>query len=242
MSIRGKGSTANRISGAATHRIEATKSVARKGVTSTAKRGRAIAESSFKAGRAVGAGTTVAAETARRFASDAAGRTRSRKAPVMLAGAAGAAGAYFFDPDSGNRRRAIARDKVGSFFRQGGRRAGRTARQTAQRAAGTARGAVAEATPSPRDPGELNDPALQNKVQSEIFRDADAPKGAVNVNVEDGVVYLRGELATGDDIEELVEAAARVEGVRGVENLLHLPGEEAPSKGNGARRSRSRTS
>jgi osmotically-inducible protein OsmY len=39
--------------------------------------------------------------------------------------------------------------------------------------------------------------------------------------VEDGVVYLRGELDDEAKIEGLREAAAKVEGVRAVESLLH---------------------
>jgi osmotically-inducible protein OsmY len=147
-----------------------------------------------------------------------------------LGAIAGALGAYFFDPDSGNRRRSIAGDRIAAFFRQRTREATRTASQTAQRAADTAKGAVAEATPSPRDPTQLNDPALENKVESEIFRDPDAPKGAVSVSVENGIVYLRGQLEHEDQIEKLVEAAGDVSGVRGVENLLHLPGQPAPTK------------
>ena len=35
---------------------------------------------------------------------------------------------------------------------------------------------------------------LAERVKSELFRPADAPKDSVNVSVESGVVYLRGEL------------------------------------------------
>ena len=66
----------------------------------------------------------------------------------------------------------------------------------------------------------LNDPALARKVESEIFRATDAPKGQVSVNVENGVVYLRGELDDAEKVRTLAEDAAKVDGVRGVENLL----------------------
>jgi osmotically-inducible protein OsmY len=71
---------------------------------------------------------------------------------------------------------------------------------------------------------------LARKVESEIFRGADVPKGRINVNVEDGVVYLRGELEQPDLIEDLGVQARKVQGVLAVENLLHVPGEEAPTK------------
>lgn len=151
-------------------------------------------------------------------------------APILvLAGVAGALGEFFLDPQSGRRRRAVAKDRVGAFFR---RRAADAERQ-ARYAAGVAKGAVHEVTPSGHEAAELNDPALAAKVESEIFRDRAAPKGEVSVDVTDGVVYLRGELDSSEQIEGLVEAAGEVEGVRGVENLLHLPGEEAPSRSDG---------
>lgn len=67
-------------------------------------------------------------------------------------------------------------------------------------------------------------------VESQIFRGADAPKDAVNVNVEAGVVHLRGQVRSREEIEGLVEAARSVDGVGGVRSLLHLPGEEPPMK------------
>ena len=81
-----------------------------------------------------------------------------------------------------------------------------------------------------RSTGDLNDPALARKVESEIFRPADAPKDQVNVNVEHGVVFLRGEVSDRGQIEKLESAAKAVEGVKRVENLLHVPGESAPAK------------
>jgi hypothetical protein len=70
-----------------------------------------------------------------------------------------------------------------------------------------------------RSAGDLNDPALARKVESEIFRPADAPKGDVAVNVEYGVVFLRGTVPE-EKISELESAARSVDGVRDVENLL----------------------
>ena len=137
----------------------------------------------------------------------------------LLGAAAGAAAAWFLDPDDGARRRSVAQDKAMKYARKGASEV----ETQAKYAGGAAKGAVTQAAPTGgrEDAGErLNDPALAAKVQSEIFRDADAPKGDVSVNVEDGVVYLRGELDDEAKIEGLREAAARVEGVRGVESLL----------------------
>jgi hypothetical protein len=149
------------------------------------------------------------------------GSTAGEKAPnpaLFAVGAAAGVGAGFFlDPQNGKRRRNVARDKI--FAR--GRRGAREAEQKARYAAGFAGGAAAKAKESPRDPEhELNDPALAQKVESEIFRPEDAPKGEVNVNVEHGVVILRGHLEDPNQAEALVAAAEQVEGVRAVESKL----------------------
>jgi osmotically-inducible protein OsmY len=149
----------------------------------------------------------------------------------LLAGAAaGFAAAWFLDSNDGARRRNVARDKALKYLRQGKEEAVRTAGA----AAGPVKGAAAKVTPGSGRPdaGErLNDPALQAKVESEIFRATGAPKDRVSVNVEEGVVYLRGELPEREAIDRLREAAAKVDGVRGVESLLHEPGEPAPTRG-----------
>jgi osmotically-inducible protein OsmY len=68
-----------------------------------------------------------------------------------------------------------------------------------------------------------NDATLKAKVESEVFRDVSVPKGKVDVNAEDGVVYLRGEVDSPDLVAELEKATRKVHGVREVQNLLHTP-------------------
>ena len=77
--------------------------------------------------------------------------------------------------------------------------------------------------------GVVDDQTLKAKVESEVFRETEAPKGDVNVNVELGVVYLRGQLEDQSLIEELEQRVRAVQGVNGVENLLHTPGTNAPN-------------
>jgi osmotically-inducible protein OsmY len=140
-----------------------------------------------------------------------------------LAGAIGAAIAYFLDPDNGRRRRKLLADKTGKYVRQGARQA--------QGVGAQAQGLKAQATHrQEQDKPEPDDVTLARKVETEIFRDADVPKGRINVNAEDGVVYLRGELEQPDLIKDLESQARKVQGVLGVENLLHVPGQEAPAK------------
>jgi osmotically-inducible protein OsmY len=148
---------------------------------------------------------------------------------ILIGAAIGAAAAWFLDPNDGTRRRNLARDKATKYARQGKEEAARKAAYAGQTVKAKA---TAAAPGTSREPAEerLNDPALRDKVESEIFRDPDAPKGQVSVNVESGIVFLRGEIEDRATIERLREAAAGVDGVRGVENLLHTPGEPAPAK------------
>src|ERR1700733_1473671 len=64
---------------------------------------------------------------------------------------------------------------------------------SATNAAHHAKGAVHAAMPSRTEP--LDDVSLAQKVESEIFRPARAPKGDVSVDVQAGVATLRGEVA-----------------------------------------------
>lgn len=148
---------------------------------------------------------------------------------LLFGAAIGAAAAWFLDPNEGTRRRHVARDKTTKYARQC---KGQAARQ-ASYAGSTIKGKAAAVAPgTSREPaGERSgDPALQAKIESEVFRAADIPKGQVSINVEDGIAWLRGEVEDRSTIERLREATAKVDGVRGVESLLHTPGEPAPTK------------
>jgi hypothetical protein len=68
-----------------------------------------------------------------------------------------------------------------------------------------------------------DDASLTEKVQNELFRAGDVPKSRIDVDVENGVVRLRGEVERHELIDELEHRTRRVEGVRDVENLVHLP-------------------
>jgi osmotically-inducible protein OsmY len=144
-----------------------------------------------------------------------------------LFAAVGAGLAYFFDPQSGKRRRKMTLDRVAGLFRRGGKRAERASRAVASEAYGLKQKAThrrEEEKPQP------DDATLARKVESEIFRDSDLPKGQINVNAESGVVYLRGEVERPELIADLEQAARKVQGVQEVENFLHLPGAEPQMK------------
>jgi osmotically-inducible protein OsmY len=145
---------------------------------------------------------------------------------VPLAAAGGAVAAFFLDPVSGRRRRAELTMRVPAFFRRRGREAGRFGRHVSADAYGFKQ-RVAHSSQRPKE-GALNDPALARKVESELFRDPDVPKGKINVQAHDGVVELRGEVPRSELIDELVNRTRQIPEVVEVENLLHLPGTPAP--------------
>ena len=144
-----------------------------------------------------------------------------------LGAAMGAALAYFFDPETGNRRRSVTRDRVLALFRRTGRKAGRAGQAAKSQAYGATQKAVQLKERTKEEP---DDATLAHKVETELFRDADVPKGDINVNAENGVVYLRGQVADEGLAETLGKSARKIQGVREVENLLHTPGTPAPTK------------
>lgn len=86
------------------------------------------------------------------------------------------------------------------------------------------------AAPPPSVPKDLDDATVARKVESALFRDRRIAKGKVDVNVADGVVWLRGEARTPQLIKLAESRAAEVPEVARVENLLHLPKTPAPSR------------
>jgi osmotically-inducible protein OsmY len=136
---------------------------------------------------------------------------------VGAVGAAGLAAGYFLDPDSGKRRRHGVRDRTLAVIRRGTDRTRREAEYRTGQVEGKVEAAASKTRPEKPAP---NDQALAERVKSEIFQPEDAPKGDVNVNVENGVVYLRGQVKRPDQIRKLVEQAGAVDGVSAVENLI----------------------
>lgn len=108
------------------------------------------------------------------------------------------------------------------------RSAGSTLGRFAGRAAAAGYGRVAELRRRPKL--DMDDKTLARKVESTIFRGADAPKGKVNVNVVDGVVELRGEVKRPEEIRALEAATRTIPEVRDVRNLLHQTKTPSPTR------------
>jgi hypothetical protein len=144
----------------------------------------------------------------------------------LLVAALGAAAAFLFDPERGRARRARLIDQSAAFLRRGWRAADREGRMLAARAGGT----LAAMRPGHGVIAPANDATLKDRVESELLRDPAVPKGDININAEQGIVVLRGEVPDDDMRAALEQRAAQVRGVWYVENLLHLPGEPATTR------------
>ncbi len=144
----------------------------------------------------------------------------------LLAAAGGAIASFLLDPARGRARRARLRDQGTATAR----RIARTVGQAATRARSDVEGRVAamRAARTP-DARPIDDATLGDRIQSSVFRDAALDKGSINLNVERGVVVLRGEVPDQATRERLVSEVEAVDGVWTVRDLLHLPGEEAVS-------------
>ncbi len=133
---------------------------------------------------------------------------------VLLGGAGVGAGLmYFLDPERGNARRAMVRDKAGSLVFQTTNTVGNTAQNLANHARGLF---AAPASMLRRTP--LSDEELSQKVKSTIGPYT-SHAAAIQVTSHHGRVTLSGPILA-DEVKPLIERAARVPGVRAVQNNL----------------------
>lgn len=138
--------------------------------------------------------------------------------------AAGAFAMYMFDPENGNRRCALARDKAASA----GHDAERMARGATRHAANQLRGAAAEAQ-SHLHGTPLSDTQLHERIRSQLGRLVDQP-GSLQVKVEHGQVTLSGT-AKPSEIQSLLAVVSAMQGVERVDNRLSTGIGGQPSSG-----------
>jgi len=141
---------------------------------------------------------------------------------LLVAGGVGALAEYFFfDRQHGARRRHLVRDRTRAALRRRSRDAVRRAKYLE----GVAEGAAYKAAHGVPGVGGHKEPpddvTLAQKVESIAFRKAGVPKGQVRVNADNAIIYLRGQLESDEQIEELVRATHAIEGVNEVKSLLH---------------------
>src|SRR5439155_15666345 len=111
--------------------------------------------------------------------------TRTRKRRILRGVFLGWLAAYLFDPRLGRGRRAVARDWVLARGRRLLRRGERAQRYATATAYGKTQAFLHRHEAKKPQP---DDATLAHKVETIIFRDADVPKGQININAEDGVV------------------------------------------------------
>jgi osmotically-inducible protein OsmY len=184
--------------------------------------------------RATRRGWHAAERSARTLRGERRGRARSTAGPaatmvaLLVASGVGALAEYFFlDRQNGARRRHIARDRTRAALRRRSRDAVRRAKYLEGVTEGVAYKAAHAVPGVGGDKDPPDDVTLAQKVESIAFRKAGVPKGRVNVNADNAVIYLRGQLESDAQIEELVRATRAIEGVGGVKNMLHTRTEGA---------------
>jgi len=146
---------------------------------------------------------------------------------IALAGLAGAAVAYLFDPISGDARRTRLRARIMTVARR------RTTVETASAplSEDVVPEPTAEISDTPEEPRKeaialgpgaapTDDEAIASRIRTEVFGRPDLQTGRIVIDVVRGVAFLRGEMKDGHAIEEIMDLTRAVPGVRGVHNLI----------------------
>lgn len=128
----------------------------------------------------------------------------------------GAALMYLFDPERGNRRRALLRDRVLHVAHSTGEKVDVKSRDTANRLHGLA--ARTKSLFTRRE--EVPDTVVAERVRSRIGHVVAHP-GSIEVAVKEGRVTLAGP-ALSRELDPLLCEVEHVRGVTGVENRLEL--------------------
>jgi hypothetical protein len=136
----------------------------------------------------------------------------------------GAAAMYALDPETGERRRALARDKMTKAQRKMRETAGVTARDLSNRSAGVVAGFRSRISAA-----QVSDEVLEGRVRSKLGFLVRHPS-AITTHVSSGRVVLSGPVLA-DEAQQLVDGVRGVHGVTAVENSLeihdnaaHVPG------------------
>lgn len=151
----------------------------------------------------------------------------------IVAGACVGAGLmYLLDPQGGNRRRALMRDKMIWAMRKSRDAAGATARDLGHRAIG----ATAELRASMRPEEEVDNDVLVERVRAELGRLTSHPS-SIEVKASDGQITLSGPILA-HEVDRVMCGIQGVRGVRSVENRLtsHKSAGDVPGLQGGAAR------
>lgn len=145
----------------------------------------------------------------------------------VLGAVGGMAGMYFFDPQRGHRRRNIVYDQFAGMLRH----RYHAAQRTVTYARGFINGSFERVIHGdPRKHLPADDRTLTDKLESMLARDPQFPKHRVFIDTAKGIVELRGELDTPEQIQAVEEQVRAFAGVYDVHNYLHTPQTPAPNK------------
>ncbi|HLE99181.1 MAG TPA: BON domain-containing protein [Gaiellaceae bacterium] len=142
----------------------------------------------------------------------------------MRAFLAGAGIAYFFDPQQGKRRRHVLRDRAAKL----GRRAARVTAKKSRFVLGHLQGLVARSRQVVARPQvATDDRTVEQRIRSDVFRDAGISGRDVELEVEQGIVTLVGAVPSRAVADNVVARVRKVPGVRDVSDLLRVAGQQA---------------
>lgn len=150
-------------------------------------------------------------------------KSGAKKGALSMAGSlvgagAGAALMYLFDPRSGRRRRAVARDKMRHSLHEVEDVADKAVRDARHRT----KGAVAESKARLRRE-HVSDEVLHERVRAQLGRYCSHPR-AIEVVCHDGDVELHGPCLTAEH-ENILQGIKRVRGVSRIIDMLELHAE-----------------
>jgi hyperosmotically inducible periplasmic protein len=142
----------------------------------------------------------------------------SRFVRIVGIGAAAAAAMYLLDPDRGRTRRAKLSDQAAAMARK----AEEKARAKAEYQKGVVQGLAHDLTEPFRPEPDFDDETLRQKVKSEAIGRWEGPKSDVEVDVESGVVTLKGNVDS-ENVDQLIRLVKGVPGVASVSDQLSVP-------------------
>lgn len=151
-------------------------------------------------------------------------RRSGRGLTALVAGALGAAGAYFFDPDRGRSRRTRTRDQAAAALRRRQRETEARVRYAEGKLEGAAARSAGAGEFTPEDDTDVVHAIKQ------AFSRLDFSTTDVKVDVVEGAATLRGQVEDATHIDEVQQTVATVPGVVSVESYLHTPGTPPPNK------------
>ena len=137
---------------------------------------------------------------------------------IVGIGAAAAAAMYLLDPDRGRTRRAKLSDQAAAMARK----AEEKARAQAEHQKGVVQGLAHDLTEPFRPEPDFDDETLRQKVKSEAIGRWEGPKSDVEVDVESGVVTLKGNVDS-QNVDQLIRLVKGVPGVASVSDQMSVP-------------------